>query len=161
MSLNPGLLRRVVSLKRECKCICTGFQRFLSMNNSGFSILDGDNLFISNLSNGIDLYSLRTMQRLRHYESVVTVNVPFQIALARQALDRVVLGGAKGTLQVYNRATGELVQHLEHKTKGRVQIVEVSLFKRVYTFLTKIFIGWEYARDRVYCCCVICSGSEC
>src|ERR1700734_3685152 len=102
---------------------------------SGFSILDGDNLFISNLSNGIDLYSLRTMQRLRHYESVVTVNIPFQIALARQALDRVVLGDAKGILQVYDRATGELVQHLEHNTKGRVQVVDVSLLKIVlYTF---------------------------
>ena len=102
---------------------------------SGFSALDGDNLFISNLSNGIDLYSLRTMQRLRHYESVVTVNIPFQIALARQALDRVVLGDAKGILQVFDRATGELVHHLEHNTKGRVQVVDVSLLKLVlYTF---------------------------
>jgi hypothetical protein len=106
-----------------------GFQRFLSMIYSGFSILDGDSLFISNLSNGIDLYSLRTMQRLRHYESVVTVNVPFQIALARHALDRVVLGDARGILQVYDRATGELVHRLEHKTKGRVQVVDVSLLK--------------------------------
>jgi len=114
-------------------------------NYSGFSILDGDNFFISNLSNGIDLYSLRTMQRLRHYESVVTVNVPFQIALARQALDRVVLGDAKGILQVYDRATGELVQRLHHKTKGRVQVVDVSLLKIIYTLLTKIFLGWEYA----------------
>jgi hypothetical protein len=97
---------------------------------SGFSILEGDNLFISNLSNGIDLYSLRTMQRLRHYESAVTVNVPFQIALARQALDRIVLGDAKGILQVYNRATGELVDHLEHKTKARVQVVDVSLLRK-------------------------------
>jgi WD40 repeat protein len=92
----------------------------------GFSILDGDNLFISNLSNGIDLYSLRTMQRLRHFESVVTVNVPFQIALARQALDRVILGDARGTLQVYDRATGELVQRLEHKAKGRIQVIDAG-----------------------------------
>jgi hypothetical protein len=128
---------------------------------SGFSILDGDNLFISNLSNGIDLYSLRTMQRLRHYESVVTVNVPYQVALARQALDRVVLGDAKGILQVYDRATGELVHRLEHKTKGRVQVLDVSVLKTAYTLLTKIFLGSEYARGRVYCCCVICSGPEC
>src|ERR1700728_5311015 len=136
MSLNLGLLRRVVSFKRECKCICLGFHQILSMIYSGFSILDGDNIFISNLSNGIDLYSLRTMQRLRHYESAVTVNVPLQIALARQALDRVVLGDASGILQVYDRATGELVQRLEHITKGRVQVVDVSLIKIVYTIFT-------------------------
>src|ERR1700678_1910876 len=82
MSLNLGLIRRVVSFKRECKCIiCIGFQCLLCMTYSGFSILDGVNLFISNLSNGIDLYSLCTMQRLRHYESLVTVNVPFRLRL--------------------------------------------------------------------------------
>ena len=97
---------------------------------SRFSILEGDNLSISNLSNSIDLYSLRTMQRLRHYESAVTVNVPFQIALARQALDRIVLGDAKGILQVYNCATGELVDRLEHKMKARVQVVDVSLLRK-------------------------------
>ena len=114
--------------------ICIFFQHFLSIIYSGFSILDGDNLFISNLSNGIDLYSLRTMQRLRHYESVVTVNVPFQVALARQALDRVVLGDARGILRVYDRGTGELVHHLEHQVKGRVQVIDVSLLKnRLYT----------------------------
>ena len=127
---------------------------------SGFSILDGDDLFISNLSNGIDLYSLRTMQRLRHYESVVTINVPFQIALARQALDRVVLGDARGMLQVYDRATGELVHHLEHQMKGRIQVVDVSALKLAYPHLRKIFLGWEYTRGRVYCRCAICSRSE-
>ena len=157
-------IRRVISFKRECKCtIHLVFQRFLSMIYSGFSILDGDSLFISNLSNGIDLYSLRTMQRLRHFESVVTVNVPFQIALARHALDHVILGDARGTLQVYDRATGELVHRLEHKAKGRVQVVDVSLLKNsLYILLTMVFLGWEYTRGRVHCCCiVVCSVSEC
>lgn len=69
---------------------------------------------------------------------MVTVNVPFQVALARQALDRVVLGDASGILRVYDRETGELVQCLEHQVKGRVQVVDVSLLKISYTLLTKI-----------------------
>src|ERR1700678_4587551 len=101
MSLNLGLIRRVVSFKRECKCIiCIGFQCLLCMTYSKFSILDGDSLFISNLSNGIDLYSLCTMQRLRHYEAPVTINVPLQVALARQNLDHVVVGGVDGAVHV-------------------------------------------------------------
>ena len=62
---------------------------------------------------------------------MVTVNVPFQIALACQALDCVVLGDAGGTLQVYDHTTGELVHCLEHKTKGHIQIVDVSLLEIV------------------------------
>ena len=75
------------------------------------------------------------MQRLRHYESVVTVNVPFQVALARQALDRVVYGDASGVLRVYDRETGELVHCLGHQVKGHVQVVDVSLLlkNQLYT----------------------------
>jgi len=93
---------------------------------SGFSFVDGESLFISNLSNGVDLYSLRTMQRLRHYEAPVTINVPVQVALARQNLDRVVVGGVDGTVRIYDRATGELVHRLGHNVKGRIQVVDVS-----------------------------------
>ena len=75
------------------------------------------------------------MQRLRHYESVVTVNVPFQVTLAWQALDRVVLGDASGVLRVYDRETGELVHCLGHQVKGHVQVVDVSLLlkNQLYT----------------------------
>ena len=42
------------------------------------------------------------MQRLRHYEVPVTINVPLQVALARQNLDRVVVGGVDGAVRVYD-----------------------------------------------------------
>ena len=85
------------------------------------------------------------------------------VALVWQGRDRVVLGDARGILQVYDHATGELLHNLEHKTKSRIGVVDVSLlnFKLVYTLLTKIFLDWKYAQCRVYCRCVICSGSEC
>jgi hypothetical protein len=60
---------------------------------SGFSFVNGDSLFISNLSNGVDLYFLHTMQQLQHYKASVTTNVPVQVALASQNLDCVVVGG--------------------------------------------------------------------
>ena len=79
------------------------------------------------------------MQQLRHYESVVTVNVPFQVALARQALDCVVLGDASGVLRMYDREKGKLVHCLGHQVKGCVQVVDVSLLLKIsYTLLTKI-----------------------
>ena len=97
------------------------------MHFSGFSLLEGDNLFISNLSNGIDLYSLRTLQRIRHYNYTAPINVPLQVTLAKQVLDWVVIGGVSSTLRVYDRATGELVHRLEHNSGGRVQVVNVSV----------------------------------
>ena len=66
------------------------------------------------------------MQRLRHYEAPVTINMPVQVALARQNLDRVVVGGVDGAIRVYDRTTGELVHRLSHKVKGRIQVIDVS-----------------------------------
>jgi WD40 repeat protein len=127
MSLNRGHSSQVVFYKQECKCFILIFwSNVFKPYDSGFSFVDGDSLFVSNLSNGVDLYSLRTMQRLRHYEAPVTINVPLQVALARQNLDRVVVGGVDGAVRVYDRATGELVHRLGHKVKGRIQVVDVS-----------------------------------
>ena len=56
----------------------------------------------------------------------MTINVPLQVAPARQKLDRVVVWGVDGAVRVYDRATGELVHRLGHKVKGRIQVVDVS-----------------------------------
>lgn len=138
---------RVVSFKHECKCIIfLGFEHFLSVVYSGLSVSDGETLFLSKLSNVF-----------RHFESAVTVNLPFQW----QALDHILFGDTRGILQVYDCVTGELIHRLQHKSKGPIHVVDVSLLKTVHILLTKIFIGWEYTRRRVYCCCFICFGSEC
>ena len=56
----------------------------------------------------------------------MTINVSVQVALARQNLDCVVVGGVDGTIHIYDRATGELVYSLGHKVKGCIQVVDVS-----------------------------------
>ena len=66
------------------------------------------------------------MQQLRHYEAPVTINVPLQVALARQNLDRVVVGGVDGAVRIYDNATSELVNRLGHKVKGCIQVIDVS-----------------------------------
>ena len=126
MSLNPGLLRRAISFKHECKCKCIGFQQLWSMMHSRFSILEGDNLFISNLSNSINLYSICTMQRLWvcHYCQYTSSDCSCVASSWSHCFGRY-----KG-FQVYDRTTGELVDHLEHKTKGCIQVVDVSLLKK-------------------------------
>jgi hypothetical protein len=72
------------------------------------------------------------MQRIRHYEYAVTINIPLQVALARRALDWVVMGGVDGKVYVYDRITGEFVHQLEHQVNGRVQIVDVSTLRIHY-----------------------------
>ena len=94
--------------------------------SSGHSVLDGDAFFVSNLLNGIDLYSAKSFQQIRHFEHAVKVNVPLQITLARQAQDWIVMGGDDGLARIYDRAMGELLCRLEHSPSGHVQVVDVS-----------------------------------
>jgi hypothetical protein len=66
------------------------------------------------------------MQRIRHYAHSATINLPLQIALARQPKDWVVMGGADGIVRVYDRFTNQLLHQFEHAKKGRAQAVDVS-----------------------------------
>ena len=70
----------------------------------------------------------------------MTINVPLQVALAKQNLDRVVVGGVDGTVRIYDRATGELVHRLGHKVKGRIQVVDVCdpMFQHACALSNKI-----------------------
>ena len=56
----------------------------------------------------------------------MTINVPVQVAFARQNLDCVVVGGVDSAIHVYDCATGELIHSLGHKVKGCIQVVDVS-----------------------------------
>ena len=66
----------------------------------------------------------------------MTINVPIQVALARQNLDCVVVGGVDSTICLYDRATSELVHSLGHKVKGHIQVVDVST--NVLTYLCAV-----------------------
>ena len=74
------------------------------------------------------------MQQLQHYKSPVTINIPLQIALVRQGLDCIVMGGVDGTVHIYDCSTGTLVHQLEHSVKGHIQVVSVSTLKHRMSF---------------------------
>jgi hypothetical protein len=85
------------------------------------------------------------MQRLRHYEAPVTINVPLQVALGRQNLDRVVVGGVDGAVRVYDRTTGELVCRLRHKAMKMPTNKQRNQSPRAATLLEKIFrLVWKH-----------------
>ena len=56
----------------------------------------------------------------------MTINVPVQVALARQNLDCMVVEGVDSAIHIYDCTTGELVHGLGHKVKGCLQVVDVS-----------------------------------
>ena len=84
------------------------------------------------------------MQRLQHYEATVTINIPLQVALARQNLDCVVVGGVDSTAHVYDCAISELVNRLGHKVKGRVQVVDVSIPTFQHPSVSNKFLGGKH-----------------
>ena len=84
------------------------------------------------------------MQWLRHYEAAMTINVPLQVALARQNLDCVVVGGVDSTAHVYDHATRKLVDHLGHKVKGCIQVIDVSVPAFQHPSVSNNSLGGKY-----------------
>jgi len=80
---------------------------------SGSTCLDGQQLFIANLCDGVDHYSLPTMHRSQTYHHTILVNIPLQISVARK-LGWVRVGGDNGFARVFNYQTGAFHEKLNH-----------------------------------------------
>ena len=74
----------------------------------------------------------------------MTINVPLQVALARQNLNCVVVGGVDSTAHVYDHATRKLVDHLGHKVKGCIQVVDVSIPTFQHPSVSNKFLGSKH-----------------
>ena len=74
----------------------------------------------------------------------MTINVPLQVALARQNLNHMVVEGVDGTVHVYDCATSELANHLGHKVKGCIQVVDVSIPTFQHPSVSNKFLGGKH-----------------
>lgn len=80
---------------------------------SGSTCLDGQQLFIANLRDGVDRYTLPTMYLDETYHHAILVNIPVQISVAREA-GRVIVGGDNGFARVFDHQTGAFHEKLDH-----------------------------------------------
>ncbi|KAF8833275.1 hypothetical protein BDN67DRAFT_917324 [Paxillus ammoniavirescens] len=82
---------------------------------SGNTCLDGLNLLVSNLHDGVDKYALPTMHRAQSFHHTILKNVPLQIAVAREA-GWMVVGGDNGFARIFDYQTGAFRGQLDHST---------------------------------------------
>jgi hypothetical protein len=92
---------------------------------SGNAVLEGNFLLVSNLKDGVDKYTVPTLQRVQSYSHVILRNVPLQISVARQA-GLVFVGGDDGFARVFDYSTGIYRGQLAHGNQGD-QIIPVTV----------------------------------
>ncbi|KAG2145752.1 WD40-repeat-containing domain protein [Suillus cothurnatus] len=90
----------------------------------GNAVLEGNFLLVSNLKDGVDKYTVPTLQRVQSYSHVILRNVPLQISVARQA-GLVFVGGDDGFARVFDYSTGIYRGQLAHGNQGD-QIIPVT-----------------------------------
>ena len=74
-------------------------------------------LYICNLHNGVDHYTLPQLTLARSFPQPIKHNVPLQIATAFSG-ELIVVGGDSGIVRVFNATTGNLVNSLCHDPEG-------------------------------------------
>ncbi|KIK76288.1 hypothetical protein PAXRUDRAFT_170391 [Paxillus rubicundulus Ve08.2h10] len=82
---------------------------------SGNTCLDGLNLLVSNLHNGVNKYALPTMHCAQSFHHTILKNVPLQITVAREA-GWMVVGGDNGFARIFNYQMGAFLGQLGHST---------------------------------------------
>jgi len=80
---------------------------------SGHAALDGQTFVVSNLANGLDLYTIPTMERMKTLEYTIIRNFPMQVAIVPQ-MNWVVCGGDDGFVQIYHLRMGQILAQLAH-----------------------------------------------
>lgn len=93
----------------------------------GNTTLEGNFLLVSNLKDGVDKYSVPSLQRVQSYSHVILRNVPLQISVARQA-GLIFIGGDDGFARIFNYSTGAFRGQLEHANRGD-QIIPVASYE--------------------------------
>ena len=89
------------------------FRLWLSVRHSGSACLDGQQLFITNLRDGVNRYVLPTMHLAQSYRHTILINAPLQVSVARES-GWVVVGGDDGFAQVFDYQTGTFREKLDH-----------------------------------------------
>lgn len=90
--------------------------------SSGGSALSGQRLLISNLLNGLDVYSLPAMQLERTFTHTISVNVILQLVVTSPQ-EWVVVGGDDGFVRIFDMHSGNFLfslLHAERKSSGSV-----------------------------------------
>ena len=69
---------------------------------------------VSNLKNGVDVYALPLLERLKHYPFPIHENKLQQVTLPNDHR-WLVCGGDMGYARIFDALTAEMVMHLEHQ----------------------------------------------
>ncbi|KLO03998.1 hypothetical protein SCHPADRAFT_841146, partial [Schizopora paradoxa] len=70
-------------------------------------------VYIANLLDGVDQYSFPDFGRVRCFTISVGINCPIQVSTAQDGA-WVVCGGTNGSANIFNAATGDVLQELVH-----------------------------------------------
>jgi WD40 repeat protein len=70
-------------------------------------------LFVTNLVNGIDQYTIPTMECIKTFPYAIIQNYPLQVAIVKET-EWIVSGGDDGFAQIYDLRTGKFLQRLDH-----------------------------------------------
>lgn len=100
----------------ECKFSSqTAFVLILQLPHSGHAIVAADNrsLIVSNLVDGIDVYSIPPIRPTRSFQHPIHTNVPLVVASALGGV-LVIVGSDDGSPRLFNVNTGLLCAVLRH-----------------------------------------------
>jgi len=81
-------------------------------NYSAYSDLNENYLAVTNLHDGVDLYSVPNMQLIKTYSHGNANTAIFKVSFVNKGW--LVSGGQDGFAQMYDVRSGQLVQKLEH-----------------------------------------------
>lgn len=90
------------------------FSPLIFLTTSGHAALEGGNLVVSNLSNGLDHYHFPSLQRIKGITFTIQKNKILEVAIIPEH-GWFLSGGDDGYARIYDSRTGQLLRKLQHE----------------------------------------------
>ncbi|KAI9059819.1 hypothetical protein FKP32DRAFT_1579130, partial [Trametes sanguinea] len=104
---------------------------------SGRSGADMDeHLAVSNLYDGFDLYDIETGAHVHTYTTALPVNVPLPVVVTSDGSE-LITGSAYGKVEVFNPASHERLQRLDHN--GQFEDIPITISHSPLLWQTKSY----------------------
>lgn len=93
--------------------------------------MNGKQFLVSNLCDGLDLYSLPTMELKRNFTHAIALNVILQVEIISQ-LQWAVVGGDDGFVRVFDMRSGSFLFSLVHGESRHLQLTSLNTLTHIH-----------------------------
>lgn len=104
----------------------------MTLQQSGQSDVNGSELAVANLHNGVDIYNIPSLNLVKSFSYSIKINALYKVCITQNGW--VVAGGENGAARLFDMRRGEFLKMIQHSDGGYTLYV-CRMIQRAYLYV--------------------------